>query len=332
MRTLVCTLLLACAASAQTTGSIAGIIRTAAGDNPAVPNAQVSAKNSLTGASFSAQSAANGSYTLSGLTPGAYDISINSPPLFVPFLRTNVQVGAGQNLRLDVRLDDVLLNTLGDSGADFIKLMTPQPAPKGAAPRTLDGKPDLTGTWLGSMAINTAKSEPLPWAETLASQRQKNSVQPPSAFCLPMGLAFVGFFGPTKIVETPELLIIMDEDEPVRQIYLDGRAHPKDPNPTFMGHSIGRWEGDTLIVDTIGLNDQTWLGFDSLPHTEKLHLTERYRRPDLGHLEVETTFDDPGAFKKPWTTKRVNSLAPKDVDVLEYVCAENERDRAHTPK
>ena len=85
------------------------------------------------------------------------------------------------------------------------------------------------------------------------------------------------------------------------------------------------------MVDTIGLNDQTWLGFDSIPHTEMLHLIERYRRPDMGHLEVEITVDDPGAYKGPWTMKRVNSLAPKDADVMEYICEQNEKDRAHTP-
>jgi hypothetical protein len=316
---------------AQNTGSISGTVRAAASDNPGIPNAQIRAKNSATGGVFTAQSAIDGSYTLSGLAAGAYEVSVESPPLFVPFQRTNVQVGAGQTVRLDVRMDDVLLNTLGDSGADFLKLIAPQPAPKGPTPRTPQGKPDLSGVWLGSMQVNATNPEPLPWAEALAGQRLKNGVQPPSAYCLPMGLAFVGFFGPTKIVQTPDLIMILDEDEPVRQVYLDGRAHPKDPNPTFMGHSIGHWEGDTLVVDTIGLNDQTWLGFDSLPHTEMLHVTERYRRPDLGHLEVETTLEDPGAFKKPWTTKRTNSLAPKDTDVMEYVCAENERDRAHTP-
>ena len=331
MKALIFVALLASAAFAQNTGSISGTVRTAAGDNPAVPFAQIRARNTTTGASFSAQSTADGSYTLSGLSPGSYEVSADYPPLFVPFSRKNIAVLAGQTVRVDVRLDDVLLNTLGDSGADFLKLMIPQPAPEGPLPRTREGKPDLSGVWLGAMPMNTTKPELLPWAETLASQRQKNGVQPPSAFCLPMGIAFTGFFGPTKIVQTPDLLLILDEDEPVRQIYLDGRAHPQDPNPNFMGHSIGRWEGDTLVVDTIGLNDQTWLGFDSLPHTEMLHLTERYRRPNLGHLEVEVTFDDPGAFKKPWTNKRTNSLAPKDAEVLEYICAENERDRAHTP-
>jgi hypothetical protein len=318
-------------ALSQNTGSITGTVRAAAAENPPVPNAPVTAKNSSSGASFTVRSGADGWYTLSGLAPGSYDIAAEFPPLFVPFSRKGVQVQSGQTVRLDIRLDDVLLNTLGDSGADFLKLMTPQPAPSGPTPRTREGKPDLTGTWLGAMSANTRKPEPLPWAEAVARQRQKDDTQPPSAFCLPMGITFAGFFGPTKMIQTPELLIILDEDEPVRQIYLDGRSHPKDPNPTFMGHSIGKWEGDTLVVDTVGLNDQTWLGFDSIPHTEMLRLIERYRRADLGHLEVEITVDDPGSYKGPWTMKRVNSLAPKDADVMEYICEQNEKDRAHTP-
>jgi len=331
MKPLLCAVLLGSGLFAQTTGGIAGTVRAAAGDAPVIPNAPVNAKNQATGASFSARTAANGSYTLSGLAPASYEVNVEFPPLFIPFSRKDVQVQAGQMVRLDVRLDDVLLNTLGDSGADFLKLMTPQPAPKGPVPRTREGKPDLTGTWLGAMSANTSKPELLPWAEAVAKQRQKDSVQPPSAYCLPMGIGFTGFFGPTKMVQTPNLLIILDQDEPARQVYLDGRSHPRDPNPTFMGHSIGHWEGDTLVVDTIGLNDQTWLGFDSAPHTERLHLIERYRRPDLGRLEVEITVDDPGAYKGAWTMKRTNSLAPKDADVMEYICEENERDLRHTP-
>jgi len=321
--------LLTSVAIAQSAGSIAGRVRTAAGDNPPVPNAPVTAKNETSGASFSARSSTDGSYTISAIPPGKYEVTVEFPPLFIPFLRKQVEVHAGQTTRLEVRLDDVLLNTLGDSGAEFVQLMTHHPAPTGPPPRMSDGKPDLSGAWLGAMPATVAKPEPLPWVEASAKERQKKGIQPPSAYCLPMGITFTGFFGPTKMIQTPDLLIILDEDEPARQVYLDGRSHPKDPNPSFLGHSIGHWESDTLVVDTVGLNDQTWLSFDAFPHTEMLHLTERYRRPDLGHLEVEITIDDPGAFKQPWTMKRTNSLAPKDVDVMEYVCEQNERDRSH---
>jgi hypothetical protein len=96
-----------------------------------------------------------------------------------------------------------------------------------------------------------------------------------------------------------------------------------------MGHSVGHWEGDTLVIDTVGFNDVAWLTLALYPQTEKLHLTERYHRLDLGHLEIEMTFDDPGTFAKPWSNKRVVTLAPKEMEMLEYVCAENNRDTAH---
>ena len=96
-----------------------------------------------------------------------------------------------------------------------------------------------------------------------------------------------------------------------------------------MGHSVGRWEKDTLVVDTVGINDRTWLNMAGLPHTEMMRATERFRRPDLGHLEIELTIDDPGAYKKPWAMKRVTSLAPKDIELLEWVCTENNKDVQH---
>src|SRR5215469_7665368 len=138
--------MLACCAVAglaQNTGAISGRVLTAAGGGEPIPNAPVQARNAATGASYSAKSAANGSYSLSSLAPGNYEITVNYPPIFVPFSRKDVVVPTGQTARLDIRLDDVLLNTLGDSGAEFVKLIAPQPAPKGPAPRTREGKPDL---------------------------------------------------------------------------------------------------------------------------------------------------------------------------------------------
>jgi hypothetical protein len=111
-----------------------------------------------------------------------------------------------------------------------------------------------------------------------------------------------------------------------RQVFLDGRAHPKDADPSWMGHSSGHWDGDTLAIDTIGFNDRSWLVL--YPHTEKLHITESYRRPDLGHLQVQITIEDPETFTRPWRIKNEWVLAPNE-DVQEYVCNENNRDLAH---
>ena len=135
--------------------------------------------------------------------------------------------------------------------------------------------------------------------------------------------------GPFKLVQTPNLLLILfDFGDPPRQIYLDGRGHPHDPNPTWAGHSVGNWESDVLVADTIGFNDKGWL-FGNDPHTERLRITERFHRLDAGHLEIETTFDDPGTYAKPWATKRVFPLAPKGEDVDEFICNENNKDVQH---
>ena len=120
----------------------------------------------------------------------------------------------------------------------------------------------------------------------------------------------------------------MSEDISYRQIFLDGRALPKDPDPSFMGYSVGRWEGDTLIVETIGFKDRTWLDFAGTPHTEQLRITERIRRTSFGHLEIAQTIDDPGVFKAPFTVTLGAQFVP-DTELLEFVCAENERSRRH---
>ena len=109
---------------------------------------------------------------------------------------------------------------------------------------------------------------------------------------------------------------------------LDGRPHPPSVGPSWLGHSVGTWDGDTLVVDAIGFHDRGWLNFDGQPHSDKLHVTERIRRPDLGHLEIEITLDDQGAFRKTWTGTKYATLAP-DVELQEYVCSENNKDAAH---
>ena len=331
VRNLLVVALLSAVAAWSQTGVIAGKIMTVSGVNP-VPKAAVHAKNTATDASFSTQSAGDGSYSIPSLPPGAYELSAEFAPLFVPFRQKDIQVQAGQTVHFDVHLSDTQLNTLGDGGDDFVKLIAGNPAPTGRTPRTRDGKPDLSGVWLA--AIHRPEGEPpqpLPWAEALGKQRRERmNIDSPGAHCLPTGLASSGILRPYRFALTRDVLVIVEEtNDPARQIYLDGRSHPQDPNPSYMGHSVGRWEGDTLVVDTVGFTDRGWIAFGSFPQTEKLHVTERFRRPDLGHLEREITFDDPSAFKKPWTLKRVSSLAPNGTEVLEYVCAENNRDVEH---
>jgi uncharacterized protein DUF3471 len=205
------------------------------------------------------------------------------------------------------------------------------------APRTADGKPDLSGVWRGAGPLyrfNIAqdlKTEDIqPWAEALFLKRVRDSRKDsPLARCLPVSIPFHNFFNLTRIVQTPALLMIMYEspNSPHRTVFTDGRDLPKDPNPTWLGYSVGRWEGDTLVVTTAGFNDKGWLDSAGHPQTESLRITERIRRRDFGHMDLEMTMDDPKVFIKPFTMKRERLLAP-DTDLLEDVC-ENEIDATH---
>jgi hypothetical protein len=125
-----------------------------------------------------------------------------------------------------------------------------------------------------------------------------------------------------KIVQTPALIVILNPDLTYRQIFLDGRTLEEAPNPTWMGYSVGRWEGDTLIVESLGFNDRTWLDHDGHPHTEALRMTERYRRRNVGNLEVEVTLSDPKTYSKPWTVAVRAELAA-DTEMIEWVCNES---------
>ena len=130
-------------------------------------------------------------------------------------------------------------------------------------------------------------------------------------------------FGPDD--RSTELEVLFEGDVPgYRQVFLDGREHPRDPNPTWQGHAVGRWDHGALVIDTIGFNDRSWLSYAGHPHTEAMRLTETLRRPDAGHLEIEVVVHDPGAFSKPWKTVRVYELTPAD-EIQEYICSENNK-------
>ena len=148
--------------------------------------------------------------------------------------------------------------------------------------------------------------------------------------CLPASIPLATLLSEvTKIVQTPGLTLVMHElDNATRQIYTDGRPLPVDPNPSWLGYSIGRWERDTLVVETIGFNGKAALDIMGHPRSESMRVTERYRRRDVGHLDVEIIFDDPVVYTKPFAIK-VTHLLQADTDILEYFCNENERDQIH---
>jgi hypothetical protein len=200
----------------------------------------------------------------------------------------------------------------------------PPPPPSGEAPRTIDGKPDLSGVWLRLNVVEPGQPEMLPSAAALYDERRQNGLRDmPSARCLPMGVSLVGPIV-TKFVQTAAVLIAIQEGAGTGalQVFLDGRDHPLDLQPMWRGHSIGTWEGDTLVVDTVGFNDLSWIDATGLPRSEELHVIERIRRVDFGHLEIETTIDDPGRFVRTWTRRSTSMLAPEE-EVQEFVCNEN---------
>jgi hypothetical protein len=292
-------------------------------------NAPVQAKNTGTGTVYKAASTAKGSYSIPDLPAGKYDITVAIPGLR-PFDQKGVEVLAAKTQRLDIRLQETTqLSTLGEDTLAIEADARKHAPPSGPAPRMADGKPDFSGTWWSPRTVDPGKPEWLPFADTTAKERAANNRKDsPQARCLPSPIIRVG---PVyALVQSAGMMVLIsDDDSPgFHQIYLDGRSHPKDPMPAWYGHNVGHWEGDTLVVDRIGFNDASWLDQESHPHSEKLHVVERYKRPDLGHLETEITVEDPGVLAKPYTTKRVSDLAPTE-DIYEFICPENNRDVVH---
>jgi hypothetical protein len=207
------------------------------------------------------------------------------------------------------------------------------------APKTADGKPDLSGLWRGpggggydrNIARDLSPRDIQPWAEALYQQRVRNmGKDAPRANCLPDPFLYYHTVDYARIVQTPGLLAILYQGSTnsiYRTIFTDGRELPKDPNPTWLGYSVGHWEGDTLVVDTAGFNDTSWLDVEGHPHTEALHITERFRRRDFGHMDLNITIDDPKAFTRPFSLKIDKTFMP-DTELLETVC-ENDRSVAH---
>jgi hypothetical protein len=206
------------------------------------------------------------------------------------------------------------------------------------APKTPDGKPDLSGIWLtgGGYTRNIAKDlKPgevsfQPWAETLYKHRvDTNGKEDPQAACVLSGVPRENVVPyPFKILNTNGPIIILYEAlHSYRQIFMDGRPLPKDPNPSWMGYSVGHWDGDTLVVESAGFVDNNWLDNSGHPGTEALRLTERFHRRDFGHIDAQITIDDPKAYTKPWTVNLQFTLT--DTELIEYVCDENEKDLRH---
>ena len=238
------------------------------------------------------------------------------------------------------------------------------------APRAANGKPDLSGVWQTEFApageferltgdssaffvvpgddprtfskyffniLADFKPADSPLRPEIAEMLRKNAgeraANSPISHCLPLGIpgAEMLAYAPFKIVQTPGAIVFLYEvDNSRRQVYTDGRKLPADPQPAWLGYSVGTWERDTLVVESTGFNDRGWLDAGGHPHSEALRLQERFQRRDFGHMDLQITVDDPKTYTKPFSVKVTELLMP-DSDILESICNENERDRAHSP-
>jgi hypothetical protein len=212
-----------------------------------------------------------------------------------------------------------------------------KPLPTGPPPRLPDGTIDLSGAWQGGGSVQDLTRqgklkagdsiELLPDAKKLMESRTPKD--DPEGKCLPTGVPRMAAGYPWRFIQYPThkkathiFLLYEANIHSYRQVFMDGRKHPDDLDPTWYGHSIGHWEGDTLVIDTVGFNDKFWFDVKGLPHTEKLHTIERWTRTDMGHLINEVTIEDPGAYKKPFTVTFTATLRP-DEEIMEYICQEN---------
>jgi hypothetical protein len=212
--------------------------------------------------------------------------------------------------------------------------------PDAPVPRLPDGTPDFSGVWSGGGPIGDIRDGLMPGEEIIllpeakAIMDSRLSAEDPEANCLPTGVPRIAPY-PWRIVQSPpygkaEVLYFLFEGNihSFRQIFMDGREHPEDPDPTWYGHSIGHWEDDTLVIDTVGFNELFWFDFVGHPHTTQLHVIERYTRTSFGTLENVTTVIDPGAYAKPFTIRFEARLRP-GWDLMEYICNENNQDVEH---
>jgi hypothetical protein len=206
-------------------------------------------------------------------------------------------------------------------------------------PRTPSGTIDLSGIWQTDLKFNANLAADLgpdgvpmlPAALALYQDRQDNlGKDDPEGYCLPPGFPRVnGVPFPQKIIQTPAFIVVLYETRTTfRQIFLDSHTLVPEPQPTWMGYSTGRWDGDTLVVRTTGFNDKTWLDDAGHPHSDAMVVTERITRPDFGHLRVSITIDDPKMYTRPWTVLQEFRLSADD-ELIEYVCNENNLDIPH---
>ena len=210
------------------------------------------------------------------------------------------------------------------------------PPPTGPVQRLQDGTVDMTGLWIGGGSeadlegqggLKPGEIPVLPWVKDHMAKLVITS--DPSSYCLPMGIPRMAPY-PWRFVQDPPYkrathLYILNEGNihTYRQIFMDGRKHPAEPEGTWFGHSIGRWDGDTLVIDSVGFNGKVWMDRRGHPQTPQMHIVERFTRVNLGNLAREVLIDDPGAYSKPFTVKFAARLSNPGDEIMEYICNEN---------
>ena len=314
------------AAAQPNTGSIFGVISDS--DDTGIAHAPVRAMNLETGQDARIYSSNDGRYDIQGLPSGRYTVSVATPCCrFSPYTGDIVVLERGRAFELDITLEstDYLIGLSDDPGTLAAEVVRRRIVPDDPIPR-LQGRPDLSGVWLLEDDPFPEEAAPLPWAKQVADGRDPNNLlEDPFSLCLPGELPIPGASIPiiTKFVHTADLLAMLFEGPPgFRQVFLDGRSHPEQPNPSWLGHSVGGWEGDTLVVDTIGFNTNDLARNGDYPRSEMMHLEERYTRVSYGYMELRLTIDDPAVFVKPWVKNLHLDLVPQE-ELIEFVCENN---------
>jgi len=306
-------------------GAIRGTIYGPQGE--VVPYMPIQATEAESGEFERAESTTEGQYEVTGLAAGSYTLTITTPCCaYLNYESGAVKVAAGETKDFEIHLEEGgSFNTVGDDPGNIAATIRSEAIiPDEPPPRIADGKPDLSGMWLVGADPFPEEVEAHPWAEELFDERAENEgIDHPHLRCLPGNPPIGGGAAPfmAKFVQKPDLLVILFEDYPgFRQVFMDGREHPEDPNPSWMGHSIGHWDGDTLVVDSVGFNDRGWIAL--YPRTEDLHMVERYTRSEYGRMDLEITYEDPTVYKSPWKENAPLHLAPQE-ELIEYVCENN---------
>ena len=324
--TLFLILLVATASGQDHDGQIHGVV-TGPFDG-LVANAPTRAMHISSGDSWETRTDADGRYQIDGLPPGDYRLQVRIRCCeYASYQSEPVAVRAGAERTFNIQLrQGFQLNTIGDdNGIATAQILAQQDVPDRPTPETTDGKPHLTGMWVyGSDPFPPAPKFTESAAKLVAERVENHFVESPRIRCLPTALPIPTHTPPTfgKFVHTPDLIVILFEGVlGFRQIFMDGRDHPTDIDPSWLGHSIGRWEDDVLVVDTVGFNDRGWTGLTH-PRSEEFHVIERYRRTSYGDMELELTIEDPAVYKEPLVRQIPIYLTPHE-ELFEFVC-ENE--------